>query len=53
MRTIEHSTVHALTRSWRDFRDCHIRPDLVLIYKKIGDDRLLLARLGSHSELNL
>lgn len=35
---------------WRDFRDCHVRPDLVLIYQKTGNV-LRLARLGSHSEL--
>lgn len=22
---------HALTGGWKDFRDCHVRPDLVLI----------------------
>lgn len=43
---------HALSGAWKDFRDCHIRPDLVLIYKQIDEDRLLLARLGSHSELD-
>jgi mRNA interferase YafQ len=25
---------HPLTGDWKDFRDCHIRPDLVLIYRK-------------------
>ncbi len=25
---------HALSEPWTDFRDCHIRPDLVLIYQK-------------------
>ena len=25
---------HALTGEWSDHRDCHIRPDLVLIYRK-------------------
>ena len=25
---------HALSGPWADFRDCHIRPDLVLIYEK-------------------
>lgn len=44
---------HALTGNWKDFRDCHIKPDLVLIYQKPDDDRLVLARLGSHSELGL
>lgn len=44
---------HALTGNWREFRDCHIKPDLVLIYQKPDDQRLLLARLGSHSGLDL
>ncbi|HWD29560.1 MAG TPA: type II toxin-antitoxin system YafQ family toxin [Rhizomicrobium sp.] len=42
---------HALSGVWKDFRDCHVRPDLVLIYRKLGLDFLQLARLGSHSEL--
>lgn len=42
---------HALTGNWADHRDCHIRPDLVLIYRKPDDDSLELVRLGSHSEL--
>lgn len=41
---------HALTGNWRGFRDCHIKPDLVLIYSK-SDHHLTLVRLGSHSEL--
>ncbi len=44
---------HALTGEWKDFRDCHIKPDLVLIYRKPSDDVLQLVRLGSHSELGL
>lgn len=44
---------HALTGNWRGCRDCHVRPDLILIYRKIDDDRLELRRLGSHSELRL
>jgi mRNA interferase YafQ len=42
---------HALSGAWNDFRDCHIRPDLVLIYRKPGPTILELVRLGSHSEL--
>jgi mRNA interferase YafQ len=42
---------HDLTGDWAGFRECHIRPDLLLIYRKLGDDILILARLGSHSEL--
>jgi mRNA interferase YafQ len=41
---------HPLRGEWKGFRDCHIKPDLVLIYAK-SDDVLSLARLGSHSEL--
>lgn len=44
---------HALSNDWKDYRDCNVKPDLVLIYRLIGDDRLILARLGSHSELDL
>ena len=44
---------HALTGDWKDHRDCHIKPDLVLIYRKPDDEGLQLVRLGSHSELGL
>jgi mRNA interferase YafQ len=44
---------HALTGDWSDHRDCHIRPDLVLIYRKPDDEYLELVRMGSHSELGL
>jgi mRNA interferase YafQ len=44
---------HQLTGDWKDHRDCHIKPDLVLIYRKPVDEVLQLVRLGSHSELGL
>jgi mRNA interferase YafQ len=44
---------HPLTGDWKDFRDCHVRPDLVLIYRKPDANSLELVRLGSHSELGL
>ena len=44
---------HALSGPWSDFRDCHVRPDLVLIYQKPNARTLRLVRLGSHSELGL
>jgi mRNA interferase YafQ len=44
---------HRLSGEWSDHRDCHIRPDLVLIYRKPDDNNLVLVRLGSHSELGL
>jgi mRNA interferase YafQ len=44
---------HPLSGEWRDHRDCHIKPDLVLIYRKPDAAYLDLVRLGSHSELGL
>lgn len=44
---------HALTGEWKDYRDCHIKPGMVLIYRKPDDVVLQLVRLGSHSELGL
>ena len=44
---------HSLAGEWSDHRDCHIRPDLILIYRKPDDASLELVRLGSHSELGL
>ncbi len=41
---------HALSGDYKGYRDCHIRPDLVLIYSKTPG-LLNLARLGSHSEV--
>ncbi len=42
---------HALTGEWEGCRECHVKPDLLLIYKKAGHDTLILVRIGSHSEL--
>jgi len=42
---------HALSSGWTGYRECHIKPDLLLIYRKLNTDTLRLARLGSHSEL--
>jgi mRNA interferase YafQ len=44
---------HQMTGEWIDHRDCHIKPDLVLIYRVPDPERLELVRLGSHSELSL
>ncbi|MCK5684685.1 type II toxin-antitoxin system YafQ family toxin [bacterium] len=41
---------HGLIGEFKDFRDCHISPDWILIYK-IEEDVLRLERTGSHSEL--
>jgi mRNA interferase YafQ len=44
---------HSLLGDWDDHRDCHIKPDLILIYRKPDNEHLDLVRLGSHSELGL
>jgi mRNA interferase YafQ len=42
---------HPLGGDWKDHWDCHVRPDLLLLYCKPDQDTLTLVRLGSHSEL--
>ncbi|MGH7104625.1 MAG: type II toxin-antitoxin system YafQ family toxin [Acetobacteraceae bacterium] len=42
---------HVLSGDWITYRECHVRPDLLLIYRKPDADTLHLARLGSHSDL--
>lgn len=48
---------HPLSADWDGYRECHIKPDLLLIYSKWTTDEdppvdvLGLARLGSHSDL--
>ncbi|HEX3733381.1 MAG TPA: type II toxin-antitoxin system YafQ family toxin [Mycobacteriales bacterium] len=42
---------HDLIGNWANYRECHIKPDLLLIYNKPDEDTLLLVRLGSHNEL--
>ena len=44
---------HAMKGNWSGFRDCHVLPDVVLIYRKVGETELHLVRIGSHSELKL
>ena len=43
---------HALLGRWRGYRECHIQPDWLLIYR-IETDLLVLtlSRTGSHSDL--
>ncbi len=41
---------HELIGNWSNFRECHIKPDLLLIYKK-NVSELQLARIGTHSDL--
>lgn len=42
---------HDLIGNWSGYRECHIKPDLLLIYRKPDNDTLQLVRLGSHSLL--
>lgn len=43
---------HALSGNLQGFRECHIKPDLLLIYEKHNDILQLDAlRVGSHSKL--
>ncbi|HEY8671386.1 MAG TPA: type II toxin-antitoxin system YafQ family toxin [Terriglobales bacterium] len=42
---------HQFGGQWRDHRECHLKPDLLLIYRKPNPELLQLVRLGSHSEL--
>ena len=41
---------HALIGNWNGYRDCHIEPDWLLIYRT-SETNLFLARSGSHSDL--
>jgi mRNA interferase YafQ len=41
---------HDLGGKWAAYRDCHIEPDWLLIYRIEGHE-LILVRLGSHSEV--
>lgn len=41
---------HALTGNFKGYRDCHVKPDLVLIYR-IDGAMVELVRLNSHSEV--
>ncbi|WP_154569056.1 type II toxin-antitoxin system mRNA interferase toxin, HP0892 family [Helicobacter pylori] len=43
---------HPLKGVLKDFRECHLKPDLLLVYQiKKQESTLFLVRLGSHSEL--
>lgn len=41
---------HPLRGNWQGFRDLHIEPDWLLLYRVVGDE-LQLARTGSHADL--
>lgn len=41
---------HWLSGNYVSYKECHVRPDVLLIYK-IENHELYLYRMGSHSEL--
>lgn len=41
---------HPLKGEWIGWRECHIEPDWLLVYKT-SDDEVLLARTGTHADL--
>lgn len=43
---------HALSGNYTSFRECHIKPDWLLVYRIENDELyLLLFRTGTHSDL--
>ena len=43
---------HSLTGNWTNYKECHIKNDVLLIYRIYENDEILiLERIGSHSEL--
>ena len=44
---------HPMKGRFSDCRDCHLRSDLVLIYRKRNSDTLELVRIGSHAQLSI
>lgn len=42
---------HPLAGEYTNHCECHLKPDLLLIYKKPDDHTLRLVLVGSHSEL--
>lgn len=41
---------HALQGDWKGFRDLHVEPDWLLLYR-VQNGELQLARTGSHADL--
>lgn len=43
---------HALTGPFEGYRECHVRPDWLLIYRVYHDELILvLSRTGTHADL--
>ncbi len=44
---------HQLTGNWKGYRECHIEPDWLLVYKIYESKQILsLVRTGTHSDLD-
>ncbi len=43
---------HLLTGNWGHYRECHLEPDWLLIYRIDDEDKIIeYVRMGSHAEL--
>lgn len=43
---------HRLSGDFKNYFDCHIKPDVILVYEMDWEEKtILLLRIGSHSEL--
>ena len=43
---------HPLSNNWKGYRELHIEPDWLLIYKLITDEKVVIfVRTGTHSDL--
>ena len=42
---------HPLQSNWKGYRDLHIEPDWILIYKIVDDTVVLLAATGTHARV--
>jgi mRNA interferase YafQ len=41
---------HALAGTWKGYRECHVQPDWLLIYR-VDEEAVYLARTGTHADL--
>jgi mRNA interferase YafQ len=41
---------HPLRGDWQGWRDCHVAPDWIIIYRTTAEE-LILARTGTHADL--
>ena len=41
---------HTLTGNYKNYRECHIEPDWLLIYK-LDETKIIFERTGTHSDL--